>query len=84
MQTGKKRQGAASEYKAEVGRRTKTPGLGLGLASQGGEGERREARLREALTRANADHFKSWLMILKVNGWSPPIILLVFSSPVGG
>lgn len=70
MQTEKKRRGLASEYEAEVDRRTQASGLGLGLAG-GGVGGRggaggREARLREALTRANADHFKSWLMIFKV------------------
>eukprot|EP00903_Cladosiphon_okamuranus_P010800 g10203.t1 len=38
-----------------------------GGLEQGEEESRREAeaRLREALTRANAEHFKSWLMILK-------------------
>ncbi|CAN0292404.1 unnamed protein product [Pylaiella littoralis] len=32
---------------------------------EGEDGARREVRLREALTRANAEHFKSWLMVLK-------------------
>lgn len=38
------------------------------LPQQGEEESRREAeaRLREALTGANAEHFKSWLMVLKV------------------
>ena len=41
---------------------------GRAAPQQGGAESRpeAEARLREALTRANAEHFKSWLMILKV------------------
>ncbi|CAM9398008.1 unnamed protein product [Scytosiphon promiscuus] len=71
--TKRKRQEALAEYAAAV----KQSGGGDGYGElqrqerperEGGEGDEeahRRTRLREAVRRANAEHFKSWLMILK-------------------
>lgn len=74
-QTGKKRQDLSREYSDVIDRRRASSGDkdegvsgtgGSGDGDAGGEGEEEEVRLREALRAANAEHFKSWLMIFKV------------------
>lgn len=61
----------AAQYANVIGRRTVTAESGFteGLAVQDAgfrQGNREEIRLRLALKDANAEHFKSWLIIVKV------------------
>lgn len=61
----------AAQYADAIGRRTVTAesGLAEGLVEQyagSRQGNREEIRLREALKDANAEHFKSWLILVKV------------------
>lgn len=70
--SGRKRRELAAAHAAVLGRATNgnnhsTGGAGADGIAAGQGRKQEETRLRAALILANAEHFKSWIMVFKVN-----------------